>query len=268
MISLSAVRELITDTMGMCLSCCFPDNSDGDSVGPDGDRSRLINGEVVPVTEGIYGRDSDEEVHEDIAYGSFGDPNRSSGIHFSASLTKTKDNDDQSALAEIIHHMADNIIDVNMAHTSQTLEPAELQERAFEYGRQLQLVAPKLANKYSYLKSGKSEGLQDIGTSVNKVDSLVQSEVLNTADKLLISEVAARAREANAEFKIDPVPGLTGVFGQIRKTRQIDGGNFGNGSGSDEEDGSIIDEDEILEQQNNQKNLDDASIEDEEEESS
>ena len=73
-----------------------------------------------------------------------------------------------------------------MAHTSQTLEPAELQERAFEYGRQLQLVAPKLANKYSYLKSGKSEGLQDIGTSVNKVDSLVQSEVLNTADKLLI----------------------------------------------------------------------------------
>ena len=79
--------------------------------------------------------------------------------------------------------------------------------------------------------------------------------------------MAARAREANAEFKIDPVPGLTGVFGQIRKTRQIEG-NFGNGSGSDEEDGSIIDEDEILEQQNNLKNLDDASIEDEEEESS
>ena len=75
---------------------------------------------------------------------------------------------------------------VNMAHTSQTLEPAELQERAFEYGRQLQLVAPKLANKYSYLKSGKSEGLQDIGTSVNQVDKLVQSEVLNTSDKLLI----------------------------------------------------------------------------------
>ena len=50
--------------------------------------------------------------------------------------------------------------------------------------------------------------------------------------------MAARAREANAEFKIDPVPGLTGVFGQIRKTRQIDGGNFGTGSGSDEEDGS------------------------------
>ena len=41
---------------------------------------RLINGEVVPVTEGIYGRDSDEEVHEDIAYGSFGDPNRSKFI--------------------------------------------------------------------------------------------------------------------------------------------------------------------------------------------
>jgi len=257
MISLSAVREFITDTMGMCLSCCFPDNSDGDSVGPDGDRSRLINGEVVPSTDGIYGRDSEEEVHEDTAYGSYNDPNRSSGIQFSASLTKAKENDDQSALAEIIHHMADNIIDVNTAHTSQTLEPAELQERAFEYGRKLQFVSSKLAQKYSYLKSGKNDGLQDV--SVNQVDRLVNSEVLNTSDKLLISEVAARAREANAEFKIDPVPNLTGVFGQIRKTRQM--------SESDEDDdGSIIDEDDVLEQ--HQNNLEDASIEDEEEESS
>jgi len=112
--------------------------------------------------------------------------------------------------------MADNIIDVNMAHTSQTLEPAELQERAFEYGRQLQLVSSKLAQKYSYLKSGKSDGLQDV--SANQVDKLVQSEVLNTSDKILISEVAARAREANADFKITPVPNLTGVFGQFENS--------------------------------------------------
>ena len=68
--------------------------------------------------------------------------------------------------------------------SSQTLEPAELQERAFEYGRQLQLVSSKLAQKYAYLKSGKSDGLQDI--SANQVDRLVQSEVLNSSDKLLI----------------------------------------------------------------------------------
>ena len=71
-----------------------------------------------------------------------------------------------------------------MAHTSQTLEPAELQERAFEYGRQLQLVSSKLAQKYAHLKSGKSDGLQDV--SANQVDKLVQSEVLNSSDKLLI----------------------------------------------------------------------------------
>jgi len=257
MISLSAVRHFITDTMGVCLSCCLPDHSDGDSIGPDGDRSRLINGEVVPATDGIYGRDSEEEINEDTAVGSF-DPNRSSGINFStgASLTKAKTGkeDDQNALTEIIHHMADNIIDVNMAHTSQTLEPAELQERAFEYGRQLQLVSSKLAQKYAHLKSGKSDGLQDV--SANQVDKLVQSEVLNSSDKLLISEVAARAREANADFKINPVPNLTGVFGQIRKQHEL--------SDSDE-DGSIIDEDDVMEQ--NQNN-DSASIDDEDEESS
>jgi len=259
MINSSAVREFITNTMGVCLSCCFPDHSDGDSIGPDGDRSRLINGEVVPNTDGIYGRDSDEEANDDTAYGSLGDQNRSSGINFSAgaSLTKAKSGkeDDQNALTEIIHHMADNIIDVNMAHTSQTLEPAELQERAFEYGRQLQLVSSKLAQKYAYLKSGKSDGLQDI--SANQVDRLVQSEVLNSSDKLLISEVAARAREANADFKITPVPNLTGVFGQIRKQHEI--------ISDSEEDGSIIDEDDVIDQ--NQNN-DSASIGDEDEESS
>ena len=82
MISLTAVRDFITDTMGMCLSCCFPDHSDGDSVGPDGDRSRLINGEVLPAAEGIYGRESDEEPQEETAYGSLGDPNRSKFAKF------------------------------------------------------------------------------------------------------------------------------------------------------------------------------------------
>ena len=177
-----------------------------------------------------------------------------SGIQFSASLTKTKLNDDQNALADIIHHMADNIIDVNMAHTSQTLEPAELQERAFEYGRQLQSVSSKLAQKYAYLKSGKSEGLQEI--SVNQADKLINSEILNSSDKILISEVAARAREANADFKIEPVPNLTGVFGQIRKQHEIE---------SEDEDESVIDDDDTLEQnQNNEE----GSIEDEDEESS
>ena len=69
--------------------------------------------------------------------------------------------------------------------------------------------------------------------------------------------MAARAREANADFKINPVPNLTGVFGQIRKQHEV--------LSDSDEDGSIIDEDDVMEQ--NQNN-DSASIGDEDEESS
>ena len=69
--------------------------------------------------------------------------------------------------------------------------------------------------------------------------------------------MAARAREANADFKINPVPNLTGVFGQIRKQHEV--------LSDSDEDGSIIDEDDVMEQ--NQNN-DSASIDDEDEESS
>ena len=75
MISLSACRDFISDTMGLCLGCC-PRESDGESTGPEGDRTRLINGEAIPSGEGIYGRE-EEEINDEIPYGSFGDPNRS-----------------------------------------------------------------------------------------------------------------------------------------------------------------------------------------------
>ena len=39
-----------------------------------------------------------------------------------------------------------------MAHATQTLEASDLQERAHEYGRKLQTVSAKLAQKYAYLK--------------------------------------------------------------------------------------------------------------------
>jgi hypothetical protein len=45
MITLADCRDFATNVMGMCTSCC-PRDSDGESQGPDGDRSRLINGEV------------------------------------------------------------------------------------------------------------------------------------------------------------------------------------------------------------------------------
>ena len=75
MITLSACRNFISDTMGMCLSCC-PRDSDSESVGPDGDRTRLINGEVLPVGDASYGREEEDDLNE-IPYGSVIDPNRS-----------------------------------------------------------------------------------------------------------------------------------------------------------------------------------------------
>ena len=62
--------------MGLCLGCC-PRDSDNESIGPDGDRSRLINGEVLP-NDSTHFRDSDEE-NDDFPYGSLGDNNRHIG---------------------------------------------------------------------------------------------------------------------------------------------------------------------------------------------
>lgn len=118
--------------------------------------------------------------------------------------------------------MANNVIDVNGAHSTVTLEPAELQERAYEYGRQLQAVSARLAQKYAYLRNNaanRSDVLQDLSTA--HADRIVQSDVLSTNDRILINEVAARAAEANAEFRIQPVPNLIGIFGQIRKDSPV-----------------------------------------------
>ena len=58
--------------MGLCLGCC-PRDSDNESIGPDGDRARLINGEVLP-NDSTHFRDSDEE-NDDFPYGSLGGEN-------------------------------------------------------------------------------------------------------------------------------------------------------------------------------------------------
>ena len=135
-----------------------------------------------------------------------------SGIHFSSSLPKPKKNDETAALTDIVNKLATDIIDVNMAHATQTLEASDLQERAHEYGRKLQTVSAKLAQKYAYLKHAKSDGL----TNTVNPDKLIHTEVLNSSDTMLINEVAARAREASIEFQVEPIPTLVGQFGQIR----------------------------------------------------
>ena len=60
MITLSSCRDLFESAMGLCLSCC-PRSSDTDSVGPDGDRSRLITDVHADNSNAWNTRDSDEE---------------------------------------------------------------------------------------------------------------------------------------------------------------------------------------------------------------
>jgi hypothetical protein len=107
--------------------------------------------------------------------------------------------------------MASDVIDVNLAHATHTLEPSDFQERAHEYGRRLASVAQKLAQKHTDLRP-RSSGLQDAGSNADK---LIHSQVLSSNDTMLIKEVAARAREASSEFQIEHVPNLVGLFGHI-----------------------------------------------------
>ena len=72
MITLQSCRDFCRYTMGLCLGCC-PRDSDNESIGPDGDRARLINGEVLP-NDSTHFRDSDEE-NDDFPYGSLGGEN-------------------------------------------------------------------------------------------------------------------------------------------------------------------------------------------------
>ena len=76
MITLQSCRDFWRGIMGQCLGCC-PRDSDNESIGPDGDRSRLINGEVLP-NDSTHFRDSEEE-NDDFPYGSLGDNSRHIG---------------------------------------------------------------------------------------------------------------------------------------------------------------------------------------------
>ena len=153
-------------------------------------------------------------------------------------MPKPKKNDEQAALNNIVHRLAGDIIDVNMAHATQTLEASDLQERAHEYGRKLQADSGRLAQKWAHLKKSKADGLVDSGANAEK---LIHSEILNPSDTLLINEVAARAREALSEFQVQPVPNLVGQFGQIRRQNdenESPNDNGGEAKSADDDEGS------------------------------
>ena len=95
-----------------------------------------------------------------------------------------------------------------MAHATQTLEAQDVQERAHEYGRKLQAVSSKLAQKYAHLKN--SNKLDGRGGLADTDSKMMHTEVLNSNDSMLINEIAARAREASYVFQVEHVPNLVG----------------------------------------------------------
>ena len=98
MIKLSSCHDLFDSVMGLCFSCCPRSSSDTDSVGPDGDRSRLITDVHADDSNACDTQDSDEEPIDSPA-GSYSESYPiGSGIHFRASLPKPKKNDKTSCI--------------------------------------------------------------------------------------------------------------------------------------------------------------------------
>ncbi len=203
----------------MCASCC-PREDESEAVGPEGDRANLIPGEVGPDRSNPWETQDSDVEDSHLPNGSLGDSyGVVVGSKYSTSLPRTRHNDEQAALQDVVTKMAGDVIDVNMSHATQTMEPVDTQERAHEYGRRLQLVAGKLALKYAEeAKRSTNGGLAEVANP----ERLLTSEVLSSNDTLLIQEVASRAQEAAADFQVQHVPTLVGIFGQ---TETIYGGS-------------------------------------------
>ena len=71
---ITVVRDFVRDTMGLCLSCCPPESGDSGNQGHDnGDRSRLINGEVMEHSGSSWNHQGNEYDNDNLPNGSLED---------------------------------------------------------------------------------------------------------------------------------------------------------------------------------------------------
>ena len=156
---------------------------------------------------------------------------------YSTSLVEQRQNEEATALQDVLNEMANNVFDLNLlaalahaqpghggyqnhgnvSHLHQSaVEPSYVQERAQEYGRRLQRAGHAIAEKarasFAPPASGQN-GLADLGSHAD-VEHAIFSETISDNDAMLIAEVSARAQEAFKEFKIDHCESLVVQFGQ------------------------------------------------------
>lgn len=156
---------------------------------------------------------------------------------YSTSLVEQRQNEEATALQDVLNEMANNVFDLNLlaalAHAQpghggyqnhgnvshlhpSGVEPNYVQDRAQEYGRRLQRAGQAIAEKarasFAPPASGQN-GLADLGSHAD-VEQAIFSETISDNDAMLIAEVSARAQEAFKEFKIDHCESLVVQFGQ------------------------------------------------------
>ena len=160
---------------------------------------------------------------------------------YSTSLVEQRQNEEATALQDVLNEMANNVFDLNLlaalAHAQpghggyqghanvshlhpSGVEPSYVQDRAQEYGRRLQraghAIALKAAASNASLVPAQNVGvggLADLG-SHGEVEKAIFCETISDNDAMLIAEVSARAQEAFKEFKIEHCENLVVQFGQ------------------------------------------------------
>ena len=193
--------------MGLCESCCPRDNENSQQEEAYGDRSRLIE-------SGIPGHESAENGH-DATHNDEGRhingtvPNGGDFLYGNskvASVPKAPVDENQAALQEILATMSHDVMDAGMLEHS--MEPADYQERAQEYGRRLNAAAHSLAAKYDNKK------LDDL-VEVPK-DGTEGSGDLAETDAVLITEISSRAQDSigGVDFQLRNIEDLVVHFGE------------------------------------------------------
>lgn len=168
---------------------------------------------------------------------------------YSTSLVEQRQNEEATALQDVLNEMANNVFDLNLlaalAHAQpghggyqgnanvshlhpSGVEPSYVQDRAQEYGRRLQRTGHAIAEKARISlapplsSQNLSGGLADLGSHA-EVEKAIFSETISDNDAMLIAEVSARAQEAFREFKIEHQESLIVQFGQLTTPQYTSG---------------------------------------------
>ena len=133
-----------------------------------------------------------------------------------------------TVLSDILEDGADTIIDCTEAgkdagtsHVASLAgnahNAANVQAKSVAYGKRLSAVASALAQKhlanpYKPMNGGNG-GLVDLGSDGDRALSQAPDDILSETDQVLANEVASRAHETVADFRVEPNSEIVVPFG-------------------------------------------------------